>query len=153
MKITAYILILFLIIAILAWVYIYFFYSGKKTTAEIEINGKKIKAELADTSVKRLEGLSKRKELPNDSAMLFVFPKKDKHTIWMKEMNFPLDIIWINKNKVVYLVSGAQPPTIMGNDNIASFTPEVKADKVLEVNSGFVESNRVKIGDRIIIRN
>jgi uncharacterized membrane protein (UPF0127 family) len=42
------------------------------------------------------QGLSGRESLVSDQGMLFVFPVSGEYAFWMKDMNFPLDIVWID---------------------------------------------------------
>ena len=66
----------------------------------------------------------------------------------MKDMKFPIDIIWIDKGTIVYIVEKAPVPA---RDNIPAFTPDKLATHVLEVNAGFVSKHNIKIGDRLEI--
>src|SRR3989344_9082121 len=63
-------------------------------------NGEKINllVEVADSEVERAQGLSGRKVLAEQTGILFVFPTAEQHAFWMKDMNFALDIIWLDKN-------------------------------------------------------
>ena len=81
--------------------------------------------------------------------MLFLFEKSSKRSFWMAGMNFPLDIIWINGNKIVDISKDAQPPKNIGLPAIIS--PSTKIDKVLELSAGAVEKFNIKIGDEIKI--
>lgn len=112
----------------------------------ININNKIINIEIADTWPKRVEGLSGRDSLCAECGLFFIFDSKDTYSFWMKEMNFSIDIIWIDDDKIVYIVENAQPPN---GDNIPSYMPLAQADKVLEVNAGFVQENNIKVGDII----
>ena len=55
-----------------------------------------------------------------------------------------IDIMWIDDDKIVYIVENASLPR---GDNIPSYMPVVPANKVLEVNAGFVKKNNIKLGD------
>ncbi|HUC96575.1 MAG TPA: DUF192 domain-containing protein, partial [Candidatus Saccharimonadales bacterium] len=64
--------------------------------------------DIASTQGSREKGLSGRSDLPVDQALLMVFPNEGEWGIWMKDMNFPIDIVWLNKDKqVVYIVKNA----------------------------------------------
>lgn len=112
-------------------------------TAKIIIEGKTFNVEVADDEVERAKGLSGRDFLAADSGMLFVFENSDIHTFWMKDTKIPLDIIFINDNKIVEMMT-LQPPA---NNNIPSYTPQNKAQYVLELNAGF----GFKVGDEVKI--
>ena len=118
----------------------------KKKFVEIEINGKRMKAEVADTPWKRARGLMFRKKLPNDKGMLFVFEKEGVYGFWMVNMTFPIDIIWIDKNRtIVDITENAQPCLV----NCKIYRPSKKVLYVLEVNASFTEKYNVKIGDKV----
>src|SRR3989344_7914429 len=59
----------------------------------VTINDAKINVEIADTQDKRAKGLGGRDSLATGSGMLFIFPKADRYSFWMKGTKFPLDII------------------------------------------------------------
>ena len=54
--------------------------------------------EVADTLNEREKGLSGKQSLEINKGMLFIFEKETLSGFWMKDMNFPIDIIWIDKN-------------------------------------------------------
>ncbi|MFA5290844.1 MAG: DUF192 domain-containing protein [Candidatus Paceibacterota bacterium] len=70
-------------------------------TTQIQIGTTTIVAEVADTPVKRELGLSGRLALPADRGMLFVYPEPAIQGFWMKDMHFPIDIIWFDVNKKI----------------------------------------------------
>src|SRR3989344_2021969 len=86
-----------------------------------------------------------KKELKKDEGMLFVFNHTGKYPFWMKDMNFPIDIIWIGEDlRVVYIKKDAKPESYP-----ETFTPNQDAKYVLEVFSSFSEKNNLKEGDRV----
>jgi uncharacterized membrane protein (UPF0127 family) len=78
--------------------------------------------------------------------MMFVFDKPDFYYFWMKDMNFPLDFIFIRDNEVVDLLENITLETYP-----QSFTSKVQADKVIELNSGEIKKSGIKIGDKLDI--
>lgn len=113
----------------------------------IQLGDAKIAVEVADTDKERTQGLSGRPSLPRDRGMLFVFSSKNRYSFWMKEMKFPLDFIWIDKDKVVDLTPNVPYPK--NGESPVSIIPKVPVDKVLEVNAGVIDSSQVKIGDQL----
>ncbi len=82
----------------------------------ITINQKQIYVRVADTEAKQIQGLSGFKVLPPDQGMLFLFKRVDYYAFWMKDMQFPLDIVWVkhissNNYKVVGIVQNVSPDT------------------------------------------
>ena len=103
-----------------------------------------VNAEVADTLPKKLKGLMFRESLTEGNGMLFLFYNDDYHGIWMMNMRFPLDIIWIDSNqKIVDIVKNAQPCIIP----FSIYKPRKKARYVLEVNAGFTDKHSIKVGD------
>lgn len=91
-----------------------------------------IPVDVADTQEKRTRGLSGREALQRNTGLLFIFDTSGKHGFWMKDMNFPIDIVWIDENwRVVSVESGVEPETYP-----TVFYPEESAKYVLELNSG-----------------
>lgn len=117
-----------------------------KQSSFIKIKDKILSVEIADTDEQRTLGLSNRKFLLENNGMLFVFPVSGKYFFWMKDMNFPIDIIWFDENrKIVFIKEKASPdsfPELLGGESDSKY--------VLEVVSGFVEKNKIQIGDEFI---
>lgn len=108
----------------------------------LKINNVDLYVELADTPEKRVQGLSGRKELKNDRGMLFVFDKPNTYSFWMKDMNFPIDIIWIGEDlKITDITHNAKPESYP-----KIFQPKKPAKYVIEVNSGWNFKNGIQIG-------
>ena len=109
--------------------------------------GKKISVEVADTVEKRSLGLGKRSGLENGWGMLFVFEKRKQHGFWMKGMQFPLDIIWLDNHRIAYILRNVQPaksgviPPVM--------TPPVAGNFVLEIDAGRADELKLQVGQRL----
>ena len=111
----------------------------------VKISGQDIKVELALTEVKQTQGLSGRLSLKEDEGMLFVFERPGNYPFWMKDMNFPIDIIWLNDDmRVVYIKKNARPEFFPEN-----YGPTENAKYVLEIVSGFADKNNLRVGDRV----
>lgn len=92
-------------------------------------------------------GLSGQSSLGPTDGMLFVFPNDDYHGIWMKDMNFLIDIVWIDKDrKVVHIEESVRPDTY---PNI--FEPTVPARFVIEANAHYMSSFNVHVGATVEI--
>lgn len=100
-------------------------------------------ATLARTDEERVRGLSGTKSLAKDHAMLFIFSQGSQPGIWMKDMNYPIDILWLDSNRqVVYLVKNASPSSYP-----QIFQPSVPARYVIELPSGTIEKTGITNGD------
>ncbi len=119
--------------------------SGDYEKRNIVIEGQEILVEVADTDAKRTLGLSGHSALADGEGMFFIFDKPHKYSFWMKEMLFPIDIIWIREDfTIVDITENAEPSSY---PNL--FTPREKALYVLEVSAGFANQKELKIGDMV----
>lgn len=114
----------------------------------VEINSSKIIVSLASTPEEKARGLSGRTSLPADEGMLFVYDRPEVQKFWMKDMNFPIDIIWIGTDKtVVDIANNLDPGTYP-----ETFSPDAPAQYVLEVNAGYAQGHGISLGDTAVIR-
>lgn len=124
---------------------VYFSYSEYKKE-KVLIKSSLLVGYLADTPEKRVQGLSGKAFLPSNTAMLFKFDTPDTYGIWMKDMRFPIDVIWLDKNKtVVNLKRSVDPSTYP-----LVFYPPKESLYVIEVRSGFIDDKSLKLGDEIL---
>ena len=101
-----------------------------------------IKAEIALSEEEKRKGLSGRKFLPEDAGMLFIFDKPNLYVFWMKEMKFPIDIIWIGDNlEIIDITENLNPDSYP-----RTFFPSKPAQFVVEVNAGWVKKHYIKKG-------
>ncbi|MBI2022842.1 DUF192 domain-containing protein [Candidatus Daviesbacteria bacterium] len=122
------------------------------STSEVGVLKAEIVAEIADSKEERADGLSGRESLASDSGMLFVFDKTDIYRFWMKGMKFPLDFIWINEDRVVDILKNVPPPKEgQSDESLPLVSPTVPINKILEVNAGFADNHKLRVGDKIEI--
>jgi len=112
----------------------------------LTINNSRVNLSIADTPSTQAQGLSYQKILDKDSGMLFIFFEKKNMSFWMKDMNFPLDIVWISGNKIVKIDKNLPPA---GSEPKKNYYSGVPVDYVLEVNGNFCDSNNIKVGDEV----
>lgn len=108
----------------------------------IRIGNASLAVEVADSPNERAAGLSGRISLAENKGMLFIFKEPGFHPFWMKDMNFPLDIIWIDKNKkIAGIVNSASPDSYP-----RLFIPPEAVLYVLEVNAGWSKTHSILPG-------
>jgi uncharacterized protein len=112
----------------------------------VKINDLIFNIEIADTPEKQIKGLSNHKALPDNKAMLFVFSKKQIQNFWMKDMNFPLDIIWIDDIKIIKIDKNLPPEGSVPKNIYSSISP---VNYVLEINAGLSDKYNLKVGDDV----
>ena len=110
----------------------------------------KLKIEIAETDQERFQGLSGYESLCENCGMLFNFESKEMQDFVMRDMNFPLDIIFMAKGKIINIAEKLPPE---GHETIYIYKSLAPADMVLEVNSGYAEKYGIKPGDNIKISN
>ncbi len=109
----------------------------------IQLKGQTIRISVADTGASREQGLGGRAGLAEDEGMLFVFPKDGEYAFWMKDMRFPIDIMWLSADgSIVYMAQNVSPDSFP-----QTFRPDVPARYVLELPSGYAKEYNVVVGD------
>jgi uncharacterized protein len=98
--------------------------------------------ELADSPEKRQQGLSGRENIANHSGMLFIFDTNDYHGIWMPDMNFSIDIIWLDEAKQVVAIESRVAPETYPR----VFKPTVPAKYVIELPAGTAATEQLVVG-------
>lgn len=113
----------------------------------VKIGEALIRIEIADTPEEISLGLSGRESLEEGSGLLFIMPTSARHGFWMKDMRFPIDIIWIDENWVVVDISREVRPETFPE----KFSPRIPAQYVLEVPAGTVEQMYIDIGQEVYL--
>ncbi len=143
-KVLILILVLFLILILI--LSLGFF--QKRKQRQVCFNDHCFDVEMAETPVQRAKGLMFRKKLKNNQGMLFVFKTEKEYDFWMKNVSFPLDIIWLNNNKQVVFISPDTQPC--NNSKCIAIRPNANAKYVLEINGGLVKEIGLKVGSQLI---
>ncbi len=106
-----------------------------------------MQVEIADTKEERDKGLSGRKDLKNVNGMLFVFDTTDYHGIWMKDMRFPIDVIWVSEDlKVISVERNLQPSSYP-----KSFIPPTPARYAIETNPNYADTFGIVPGKSVVL--
>jgi len=109
----------------------------------VNLGGKVFTVEVANTDSLREKGLSGHEPLTDTEAMLFVFPTSGRYGFWMKDVTFPIDIIWIDAQGIIVHMERSVATSTYPN----IFYPTSDSTYVLEIQSGQSESLRLKNGD------
>lgn len=106
-----------------------------------------INTEVADNDSTRERGLSFRNRMQDGEGMLFIFDVPGRQAFWMKDMNFPLDILWLDEEgRVVYMEENVAVSTYPGY-----FVNEAKAKYVFEINAGLANKLGIYLGTKLVI--
>jgi uncharacterized protein len=122
--------------------------SNSYQRVNVTVNGLVLVADISVTNEQRTKGLSVKDGLAENEAMLFVFDNEAEHTFWMKDMKFPIDIIWIDSDKtIVHIEHNLQP---CGYGLLCpTYKPGQDSLYVLETVGGFAEKHDVVQGTRV----
>lgn len=108
----------------------------------------KMFVDIALTDKQKQEGLSIKNSLNENEGMLFFLEEPSKASFWMKNMHFPIDIIWLDSNFSIVHIEKELPPC-----TLAFYCPSYKPLKeslyVLETIDGFANDHHLKVGDKI----
>jgi len=113
------------------------------------IEGRVLYIERAISVDDKQKGLSNRESLGEYSGMLFEFNKKDRYVFWMKDMRFPIDIIWIDGDRVVALDEHAQIPSEGSTDALQRYYAPRDVDKVLEIPAGSAKKWGISVNSKL----
>jgi len=109
-----------------------------------------IKVKVASKPDERKKGLSKQDSIPLDTGMFFVFENPGLYGIWMKDMKFAIDIIWIDEDKkIVDIAENVPPEPNKKDEELTIYRPRSSAKYVLEINAGLSSLNNLQIGDQV----
>jgi hypothetical protein len=117
------------------------------TVKEIHLGAGAVSVDVADTEALREQGLSGRTNLPEGKGMLFVFETDGTWGIWMKDMLFPIDIVWADSSGAVLTVAAEVSP----DSYPEVFFPSAPARYVLELPAGYAASHGIAEGAKIVI--
>jgi len=111
----------------------------------IKIDEIPIEVQIADSEPRRVRGLMFQDQLPYDQGMIFVFDQPGFYSIWMLNMQFPLDMIWFDEDgKIVHIEKDVPPcKSALEITTCQSIVPDNEALYVLEVTSGFIDLHNI----------
>ena len=116
-------------------------------TKQVNLNGTVVQVEVADTQEERIQGLSGREKLGENTGMLFVFEREGTWGIWMKEMRFSIDILWADEQgRVVTIENSISPETYP-----KVFYSTAPARSVLELPAGFADTHGIAEGMQVVL--
>lgn len=118
---------------------------AKYLQADLLINNYRLKVDVAGTTQQQQTGLAIKSTLKENEGMLFPFPNESYQGFWMKDMKFPIDIMWIDKNNTIVYIQPNLPPCADAQ-TCPIYEPQVKVIYVLETVAGFAQKHNVNVG-------
>lgn len=141
----------YLILIVVALIFATSVFLNKKDSfsrKKIIIGNIAVKVEIAESLPEKQKGLSGRNFMRENNGMLFVFSQPDFYSFWMKDMEFPIDIIWLDENlRIINIEKNITPDTFP-----KKFLPPRPAKYALEVNGGWADKNKVEEGVNIKVK-
>jgi len=139
-------------------------FSGNQTTEQdsnllmdnfpkgkIKVGNVTLDVQIADTPDRMTEGLQFQQPLPYSQGMIFIFPQTQIVSMWMKDMQFPLDMIWFDSNGDVVDIEKNLPPC-SDNSTCAIYNGQMQNAKyVLEVTGGFADKFNITENSRLVL--
>lgn len=102
--------------------------------------------EIADDDAKRIKGLSGRESMAEDRGMLFVSDTVEKQCFWMRDMQFSLDMIWVDESKrITQIEENITPETYP-----QQYCSPDKDKYVIELNAGQSKALGLKTGQTLV---
>ncbi len=136
---------IWLAVGIVALIIALLFELAKQPTVAMNVDGQRFNLLLATTPAQLEKGLGYRSSLPRNEGMLFEFQTASVQCFWMKGMEFPLDMIWVNSSKqIVYIQANVSPKTYPHN-----YCPLEPAQYVIELNAGEVAATQLRLGQTL----
>lgn len=124
---------------------------GGLDRARVTIEGQPLTVEVARTPAARAQGLSGRERLAPGSGLLFLHPTTARHTYWMKDMRFPIDIVWMRQGQIVDVSHRVPAPGPGEDGREIQVSPRVPCDVVLELPAGYARAHGFDVGARVTI--
>jgi len=126
---------------------IWHLFVNEETNYTVYIDNIVLSVSVADSSQERTAGLSGVSALSELEGKLFIFDEDNRHGIWMKDMELPIDVLWFNSDlELVHIEEAIQPssyPTV--------FAPDQDARFVIETNAHLADSLQIQLGDRLTL--
>ena len=119
--------------------------------AQVKIKNETFNVLVADNIKHWVKGLGGRKDLGEIDGMLFVFPVAEQHVFVMRDMKFPLDIIWVKNGEIVDMAPNVPLDPAKIEDELTPYAARDISDKVLEFGVGTIEKLHLKIGDKVTV--
>jgi uncharacterized membrane protein (UPF0127 family) len=105
-----------------------------------------INVEVVDTPESRQLGLSGRTSISDSAGMLFVFDlSSEAHCLVMRDMQFSIDMVWMNDNREVVTVT----PNVTPETYPEIFCPDSPAKYALELSNSNAEKLGIVPGEKL----
>jgi uncharacterized protein len=118
-------------------------------TARMTIAGQVIRLEVARTPQQQAIGLMNRQTLPRNRGMLFPFDPPRSVRFWMRDVSFPLDMVFIREGTVRAIAQNVPP---CNTERCPTYGAPTAVDQVIELRGGRSAELGLRTGSRIRVR-
>ncbi len=127
---------------------IYYRAKGKK---DYQVGDRVYKLYEARSDSEKILGLSVFDQISENEGMFFIFDQPNYYSMYMKDMKFNIDIIFLDKNmEVVTIHENVSKDSFKSNEEYEVFKSFSPAKYVIELKEGETQKNKIKIGDQVI---
>jgi hypothetical protein len=123
------------------------YFSLTRKQVKVLLGEEELNVWVSETNKEKARGLSGTEKMEENEGMLFIFPIESTPSFWMKEMFFPVDIVWINSEKEIIEIT----EKVFPESYPELIIPQNKIKYVVEVVGGWTKDKGVKIGDKLIL--
>lgn len=109
-----------------------------------------VDVEVMDEPAEHAKGLMGRSGLDETEGMLFIFEYSGEHLFWMKNMKFPIDMIFVDHELKIVHIEEKVPPCTQESCDV--YGPKQDIKYVVEVISGFANMHDIKEGQKIFFK-
>lgn len=128
-------------------IFLFFWQRFHWSSMSISLKDQELHVLVAKNIYQQYKGLGGRKQLAPYDGMIFPFYLLDKHTFVMRDMEFPIDIVWLKDGVVVDIAPNVPIEPDASEQELARYYPRTEANLVLELQAGWTQKNGLKIGD------
>ncbi len=123
-----------------------YFYSQTKLKENFQVilvQSIPMTVDVADNSIKIKKGLMFKEKIDGDG-MIFVFEESDYHSFWMKNMNFPIDIAFVDEQLKIVEIKEMHPGEVI-------HTPNVPIKYAIEAEIGWFQKRNISVGSEVTL--
>ncbi len=121
----------------------------KFETVQITIGKKKIQVEVAKEPAQHQKGLMYRTALEKDRGMLFIFPREETLSFWMKNTYIDLAIAYIDKSLTIIDIQEMKATSPLEIVEPPSYPSKKPAKYALEMEKGWFKKSNIKVGHKL----
>jgi uncharacterized membrane protein (UPF0127 family) len=123
----------------------------KFPTKTIKLGNKTLTVEVASTTKQQEQGLMMRTHLGDEDGMLFVFSNEETRFFWMKDTLIDLSIGYFNKDGKLIDVQEMKSGKGLADTALPTYASAQPAKYALEMNKGWFDKNKIKLGTKLKI--